>query len=236
MTFSFKRVYAIFQKDLKDLTKNIFVGTTLLIPVLLAVLYVKLGEQSIEIHFLVINLTFTTVAAFIQCTLIAEEKEKNTLRSLMLSPATTFEILGGKSLLSFIFTIVTVFICALITGYESKNIFIISLAIFISSLFYLELGTLLGLLTKSVMEASVVILPVMFLFGFGTMFQVLIEKYSQLSFLEYLPNIQLLELAKSVESGVGLLDVWIKFAVISGWVVAGGILVVIVYKNRAMDD
>lgn len=236
MTFSNRRVYAIFQKDLKDLTKNIFVGTTLLVPILLAVLYGKLGEHTIEIHYLVINLTFTSVAAFIQCTLIAEEKERNTLRSLMLSPATTLEILLGKSLLSFIFTIVTVIICALITGYESKNLFIISLAIFISILFYLELGTLLGLLTKSVMEASVVILPVMFLFGFGTMLQVLIEKYSQLSFLEYLPNIQLLKLAKSVEIGMGLIDVWMQLIVIAGWVVAGGILVVIVYKNRAMDD
>lgn len=34
--------------------------------------------------------------------LIAKEKEKNTLRGLMLSPASTLEILGGKSLLSFV--------------------------------------------------------------------------------------------------------------------------------------
>lgn len=98
----------------------------------------------------------------------------------MLSPATTGEILGGKSLVSFILTIVTVVICAKLTGYEPTNLLIISIAVFVSVLFYIALGTLLGLLSKSVAEASVLILPIMFVFGFGTMFQGLMEKYPQI--------------------------------------------------------
>lgn len=58
MTISWRRIYAIFQKDVKDLSKNIFVSTTLLMPIVLAIIYGRLEETSIEIHYLVINLAF----------------------------------------------------------------------------------------------------------------------------------------------------------------------------------
>src|SRR5690625_408667 len=107
MTFSLKRMNAIFQKDLKDLSKNIYVGTSLLMSIILAIFYGKMGEIPIEMHYLIINLALVAVAFFVQCAIIAEEKEKNTLRGLMFSPATLPEILGGKSLVSFILTCLT---------------------------------------------------------------------------------------------------------------------------------
>jgi len=193
-------------------------------------------EPSIQIHYLAINLAFTMVTAFVQCALIAEEKEKNTLRGLILSPASTFEILSGKSLLSLVLTIITVIICALITGYDPANFFIVALAIFISIFFYIALGTFLGLLTKSVMEASVIILPVLILFGLGTFLKALTEEYPQLSFIEYLPNIQLELLAAEVQNGAGIADVWSHLAVIAVWVVSACVLVVATYKKRARDE
>src|SRR5690625_5660955 len=77
----------------------------------------------------------------------------------MLSPATLPEILGGKSLVSFILTCLTIVLCAKLTGYEPASFPLIIIAIIISSLFYLALGTLLGLLSRSVIEASVIMLP-----------------------------------------------------------------------------
>jgi ABC-2 type transport system permease protein len=146
-------------------------------PFLLAFFYRKMDIISIETHFLIINLTFVAVAFFIQCAIIAEEKEKNTLRGLMLSPATLPEILGGKSLVSFLLTFITIFLCIKILGYEPANPTLIIIAMFISAIFYLALGTLLGLLSRTVVEASVIMLPVMFIFGFGSLLEVLIEKY-----------------------------------------------------------
>ncbi len=236
MTFSFFRTYAIFQKDLKDLSKNLFVGTSLLVPLVLAFFYSTFDEVTIDMHYMGINLTFAAVTAFLQCALLAEEKEKNTLRGLMLSPASPIEILSGKSLLSFIFTLLTVMVCAFFTNYEPKSFFIIALAIFISIIFYLALGTVLGLLTKSVMEASVAILPVMFLFGFGTLLQTLIISYPWLSFVEYLPNLQLIDLAKQVENGAGFFEVWKNLAVILVWGIVACISVASVYKKGSMDS
>lgn len=236
MTFSMKRMYAIFQKDLKDLSKNMYIGTSLIMPFLLAILYRNMDVTSIETYFLIINLSFVAVTFFIQCAIIAEEKEKNTLRGLMLSPATLPEILGGKSLVSFLLTIITIFICGKILGYEPTNPVLIAIAIIISALFYLALGTLLGLISRTVVEASVIMLPVMFIFGFGTFFGALIEDFPILVFTNYLPNIQLVDLANKVQLGAGITDVWTHLAIIFTWFVMTAILTVIVFKKREMDE
>ncbi len=236
MIFSINRAMAIFQKDVKDVTKNVFVGTTLLVPILMAIVYKNIGEVTLEIHYTVINLTFSSVAAFVQCTLIAEEKEKNTLRSLMLSPATTLEILGGKSVLTALITLLTIIISAVITGYTPSHLFIIVIALLISCLFYLALGTLLGLMTSSVMEASVAVLPVMFLFGFGTLLQQVSDKYPVLSVVDYLPNLQLLELAKKVEDGASFSSLSINLTIILMAGVLASALVFMIYKKRTLTD
>lgn len=83
---------------------------------------------SIETHYLIINLTFVAVAFFIQSAIIAEEKEKHTLRGLMLSPATLPEILTGKSLVSFVVTGVTLMLCITIASWVSMTTTIGSVA------------------------------------------------------------------------------------------------------------
>lgn len=46
---------------------------------------------------MIINMALILVATYVQSALVAEEKEKNTLRGLMLSPASIFEIFAAKA-------------------------------------------------------------------------------------------------------------------------------------------
>ena len=234
MTFSMKRMLAIFQKDLKDLSKNMFVGTTFILPFMMAILYRNI--EWMEGYYLVINLAFVSIAFFVQCALIAEEKEMNTLRGLMLSPATIPEILGGKSLVSFLLTILTIIICVKFIGYQPEHLGLISIALLLSLIFYLALGTMLGLLTKTVIEASVMMLPVMFIFGFSSFVPMLVEKYPALSFVEYLPSVQLIEFAKDIQAGSGFMDTWHYLLIILGWVILAIFLTITVYKKKELDD
>jgi len=235
MTFSMKRVNAIFQKDFKDISRNSAVSVTALMPLILAFVYGKMDNLTIEAHYMIINFSMVTVGSFVQCSLIAEEKEKNTLRGLMLSPASTLEILGGKSLLSLIASMVMVVIGAFLSGYQPENIFVITVAILLSSFFFIGLGTLLGLFAKSVMEASVIILPFMFIFGFGSMFTMFADKYPILKVIDYTPNMQLMDIAVKVESGVGLGGVWLNLGIIALWIVGVFALTVVVFKKQKMD-
>lgn len=235
MTFSLKRVGAILQKDYKDFTRNMATSIVIFMPPIMAAIYGRMGIGSIDSYYMLINLTFSMVATFVQCCLIAEEKEKNTLRGLMLSPASTAEILGGKSLLSFILTLGVILVSVFLVEYKPQNIAIIALAIILSSFFYIGLGTLLGLFANSVMEASVIVLPVMVIFSFGSFILELADQYPILTAAKNLPNIQLIELANKVEVGAGFNDIISNLGIIFLWVIAISILTVIVYRKRMVD-
>lgn len=236
MNYSMRRVNAIFQKDFKDLTRNSAVSVSALMPLVVAFVLGKMSDDiAIEGHYMIINLAMVIVATFVQCSLIAEEKEKNTLRGLMLSPASTLEILGGKSLLSLIATLITVVIGAFLSGYRPENILIIAIAIIFTTIFFLGLGTLLGLIAKSVMEASVIIMPFMFIFGFGTFFSMFADKYPIVKVLDYTPNMQLMDIAVKVENGAGLVNLWSHFGIITVWVVLIFILATVVFNKRMKD-
>lgn len=236
MNFSMRRVNAIFQKDFKDILRNSVVSVTMLMPLIMAFFVSKSSNDvSIELHYMIINLTLVTVGSFVQCCLIAEEREKNTLRGLMLSPASTLEILSGKSLLSFFTTMILIVASAFLTGYQPEKIVLIAIAIVFSSLFFIGMGTLLGLFAKSVMEASVIILPVMLIFGFGSMFTMFTEKYPILKVFDYTPNMQLIEIAVKVESGIGISGLWANFGIISLWIIVIYALAAFVFKKRKMD-
>lgn len=236
MTFSMKRVLAILKKDYKDISRNLYITTTLILPPVMALLANRTEGAGIDMYYMLISMALVLVGAYIQASLIAEEKEKNTLRGLMLSPASTFEIFAGKSLLSLLGTIAIVTLTIKLTDYRPQNIPIIIVALLLSAIFYLGIGTLIGLFTKSVIEASVVILPVVFLFSFGSFITTLIEKYTFLSFAEYLPNLQLVELAKRVENGDGISEVAVHLGVLLIWAIAIHLLAIFVYKKRMVDD
>ena len=235
MTFSWKRVNAILQKDFKDFSRNSAVSIIIFLPIILAAISGRMGIDSIQSHFMNINMAFAMVGTYVQCCLIAEEKEKNTLRGLMLSPASTLEILGGKSLLTFVLTIVVVFFSAYLSEYRPANMAIVALAVVLSSLFYIGMGTLLGLVAKSVMESSVIVLPVIGIFTMGSFVTAWTETYPILKVAEFLPNIQLIELAEEVELGASFVQVLPNLGIIGVWIIVIFALTVVVYRKRMVD-
>lgn len=235
MNLSIKRVNAIFQKDFKDFSRNWAVSMVIFLPLFMAAVYSRMGVDTLNAHYMVFNMTFALIATYVQCCLIAEEKEKNTLRGLMLSPANTSEILGGKSLLSFVLTIVILLGSALLAEYKPVNIGIIASALVVSSFFYIGVGTLLGLWARSVMESSIIVLPVLGIFSFGSFALPMAEQYPILNVLTYFPNSQLIEIAVKVEEGLGFGDVWSHFAIIIVWILAIAALTIAVYRKRMVD-
>lgn len=233
MTFSMKRSLAILQKDYKDLSKNLYVCFTLFLPLIMAAFYSRFGENSINAVYMVFNLTFTLVATYIQSALIAEEKEKNTLRGLMLSPASPLEIIGGKSLLSLISTLIILIGSGLLLEYQTGNLVAVGLALFLSCIFYIGMGTLLGLVTKSAMEASVAVMPIVLIFSFTSFLTPLMEEYP---ILKIMPNLQLVDLANKAQEGAGFVSVLFNLGIILLWGIVIHAFVYVVYKKRMVDE
>ncbi len=217
MNMSFTRIQAIFMKDYKEFSRNYAVSVMVFLPLILAFAYNKIGTSSIDAYFLPINLVFAVVTAYVQCCLIAEEKEKNTLRNLMLSPASLADILIGKSLFVFIVTVVVVSLAIFLVGYEPANLLILAIALLLSTVFYIALGTLCGLFAKTIMEASIIVMPVMFIFSFGPFALSLASVYPILELAKWLPSSQLVLLAEALEGPYTMMDCLIPIVTITVW-------------------
>ncbi|WP_102690957.1 ABC transporter permease [Rummeliibacillus pycnus] len=236
MNLSIKRMQAILLKDYKEFSRNMAVSSMVFLPLILAAIYSRMGVDTMQGLFMPINMTFSVVATYIQCSIIAEEKEKNTLRNLMLSPATIPEILIGKSMLTFIVTIIIVTGCMVLSEYNPGNLLIMIVALLLSTIFYIAVGTLLGLFAKTVMESSVIVLPVLFIFSLGPVVKVYIENYPILKVVEWLPSTQLIMLGESLETNWGIWDVIQPFIIIALWILIAIIATVSVYKKRMVDE
>jgi ABC-2 type transport system permease protein len=236
MNMSMKRIQAIFMKDYKEFSRNYAVSIMVFMPFALALFYNKMGMNTIGDYYMIINLTLAMVTAFVQSCLIAEEKESNTLRSLMMSPASIADILIGKSALVFSISAVVLAVTIYLLGYKPANILIIALALAVSVLFYIAIGTICGLFTKTVMEASVAALPVIAILSFGPMVLGLSEKYPIAGIAEWLPSTQLILLAEGLEAALPAKELVISFAVIIGWTIAAMIVANMLFKKRMTDD
>lgn len=235
MNMSFTRIQAIFMKDYKEFSRNYAVSVMVFLPLILAFAYNKIGTTSIDAYFLPINLVFAVVTAYVQCCLIAEEKEKNTLRNLMLSPASLADILIGKSLFVFIVTIVVVSLAIFLVGYEPANLFILAIALLLSTVFYIALGTLCGLFAKTIMEASIIVMPVMFIFSFGPFALSLASVYPILEWAKWLPSSQLVLLAEALEGHYTTMDCIIPIVTITAWSLLTWVITGFIYKKRMID-
>ncbi len=235
MTFSIKRVNAIFIKDWKDLQRNSYVIFTLAIPLVFAAWLGRIGEDNVAMSTYPINLALVIAGAFIQAAMVAEEKEKNTLRGLLLSPASTLEILVGKSSLSAVMTIVIIIGSIFLSGYEVPSILFFSISLLLGLIFYLAIGTILGLLSRTVMETSIIGMPVLILFGMSSMFKLMVENETLLKIIDYLPSEQLSAIWFDLSNGEGFSEIIENMLVLLLWAAVSIVITVIIYKKRRVD-
>ena len=235
MTFSLKRVRAIFIKDWKDLQRNSYILFTLAIPLALAAWIGRTGDNSGVFSTYPINLALIIAGAFIQAAMVAEEKEKNTLRGLLLSPASTAEIFVGKSALSALMTIVVIIGSIFLSEYEVPSPLLFAVSVLLGLVFYLSAGTILGLLSRTVMETSIIGMPVLIIFGMSSLVKTMAENKTLITIIDYLPNEQLNAIWFGLSSGEGINGIIENMLVLLVWVAVSIALTIMIYKRRRID-
>lgn len=233
MTFSMKRIQAIFIKDYKDLQRNGYVLFTALLPLFFA-FWLK-GDGNPEASGLIFNLALVMSGCFVQAALIAEEKEKNTLRGLLLSPASTMDILIGKSALSFIITALVLIGCILITDFSIQNAWIFILVNVMALCIYIGAGTLIGLLSRTVMESSLIGMPAMFLFGMGSLIPIAFDNDIVLEVLAYLPNFNYMDIIIELTPGQSFSAFSEGLIILAVWFIVTILATLFVYRRRQFD-
>lgn len=236
MTFSMKRVQAIFLKDWKELLKNSYILFTMAMPLALAAWMGRIGMDNTQFATMPISLSLVIAGCFVQAAMVAEEKEKNTLRGLLLSPANTIEILIGKSALTSTVTIAVIIGSIFLSEFKVPSIPAFILLVIFNLIIFILMGTILGLVSRTVMETSIIGMPIMIIFGMGTMVNSIVDSKIIQSILNYLPNeqfnIALLELGK----GGGILSISENLLILAAWCAATLFITIITYKKRRFDE
>lgn len=160
----FYKLKALFKLGIQDLLKNINVFIYVLLPLGFALLYSNLGFESKEYLFsLCVLVNIAMIPITLMGTIIAEEKEKNTLRTLMLNDVKGSEILLAKALICMLFVLINNIIIYFIIKLPMSNFLVyqgITLFVGIAVIFF---GAFVGLIAKNQMSAGLLSLPFMFL-------------------------------------------------------------------------
>lgn len=241
MNFSIKKVRALTLKEFKNFTKNSNVLLMSLLPILFSIIYTYIysgkaadGVPKIDILFLCLDMNLSMVASFVTAMLIAEEKEKNTLRTLLLSGVSSMEFLTGKVTVTFITTILTNIIVFFITGMETQYLgwFLLFSLLVVTSM--IVIGAIIGMLAPNQMSTSVIGLPVILLFFLVPMLADFNDNIRRVA--KFTPNYSMNLLLRHLFKGEALsgtdLPALITIAV---WIALTAILFAVTYSKVGID-
>lgn len=235
MTFSIKRVRAIITKDWKDLIKNYYILISILLPLGFAFMISRLGTDDASMLSMPINIALVMTGAFVQASMMAEEKEKSTLRVLLLSPATTLEIMMGKSVLSAVITSIVVAGSIIISGIKVPGLFFLSIMIILSLIIFISLGTIIGLISRTVMETSIVGLPILVIFIYGSVFGSMFDSSVVTKIITYLPTENFSAALMSLQGNGGFSEIKWNIVNLLIWAIFSVILAIFIYGKRRFD-
>ncbi|WP_367649431.1 ABC transporter permease [Paenibacillus sp. NEAU-GSW1] len=223
-------------KDYKEFSRNYAISITLIFPILFALLFKSASPPLTEAIGFLLNTSFVILTSLVQACLIAEEKERNTLRSLMMTPATTMDVLIGKSALVFVMSAVVLAISTYILGYEPASLWAFAAAILLSIILYIAAGTICGLFSKTLLEASLSILPVAIVFTAAPGGAFLADDYPIFKVLDYMPSSQLVHLLAVSNTGFTTGELLKPLLIILAWTVVLTIVSVVLYQRRLKDE
>ena len=184
-------IVAIFKKQLKDTLKNKTVLVQfVLFPVMTLIMNNAIKMQDMPENFFV-NLFATMYIGMAPLTsiasIISEEKEKNTLRVLIMSNVKPYEyLLGIGSYVWFACMLGGVVICAA-GGYNLQTSIVFMGIMAVGILTSLLIGAIIGIWSKTQMMATSIAVPVMMIFAFIPMlslFNSTVEKIAKVIYSE----------------------------------------------------
>ena len=169
---------ALLLKDFRLTLNNRSLLAVMLLPVLFAVIYTQMFGKASEsmspfmILILVTTMGMMMIGSASVGTSIAEEKEKKTLRSLMLSNVSGVEFLISKLIVIAIFNTLIMALSYLIVGTEITYLPTYMFLIFLTSISLMFISSVIGLYAPNQQAVGLIGMPIMFA-SFAPMFAML---------------------------------------------------------------
>ncbi|MFD3446646.1 ABC transporter permease [Microbacteriaceae bacterium 4G12] len=237
MEFSMHRLSAIIRKEFQDAGKNSQILLMAAMPLVLAFVYSRMNmhEARTMMTSFPVVMSLVMVGSFVQAMMIAEEKEKNTLRVLMLSPASPLEVLMGKSAITFLITMIICIVSLLFFGMPKANMFVLFTVLTISAILFIAIGTIIGLLSRAVTDTSIIGLPILMVLMMGPFFEMLFDNKIVSKIVSYMPTKHIMDSIYKVLEGKSFGAMSSNLLTIAIWTVVSVIACFFIYKKRRLD-
>lgn len=167
--------------------------------------------------------------------LLAEEKEKNTLRALMTSSVNGLEFFLGSIIPVFLAGAVLNFLLIPISGYSMQTTAIpmFTLVNILCMLISCVIGMLLGIFAKNQVTAGTLLSPVMMVFMLIPMFSMIIEVLKRIS--EFVFTGIMMELIMGLAMGRGVTITGLQLGVMGAELIAAIVLFMAAYKKNGFE-
>lgn len=239
-----RKTATLFEKDLKDVVKNPTMLVCCLLPVGFMLFYKNAvgggmeGEQAEAFSSMLVSwsllFTATMVASMATLNAIAEEKEKRTLRTLMLANVSAEQMLASRGLVTLLAIGVVDAACYLVIGQPPAGLPAFLAIGMAGSVPIVLLSLLLGLVARDQMSAGVLSMPIL-IAGIAPMFAQMVDGLSDIA--PYLPTGGMNELGLLLARGELLSpDAIMPVATTLAWVAVAAVAFALLYRRLARDN
>lgn len=233
----------LIKKDFRLMFTNKNMLIMILLPIGFAVLYQTIfgdvKEAGMPRNFVLtlcelLNLSAIPLTGLAM--MVAEEKEKNTLRVLMLSDVSALEYIFSKIIsvlvLMELITIVIFFITATQLSYLPMFLLVTT----VTSISMLLFGSVVGLLSKDQMSISTLSTPLMILFLIPPMFQNMNEVIDKIASI--VPTTRMMAIINDAMNGMSILsqEHLLDFGIILAWILLGVVTFAMMYRRKGFDN
>ena len=233
MNETIRRIKVIFWKEFIDQSKNPSIYILCLFPLLNAQMYsmMDIKSENLGISMAVcLNMAVVMITTAVIGILIAEEKDKNTLKTLMLAGVTPSEFIIGKGLFTFLLiSIINLCVFLLLRISANYALVFLGLGVLMSFLMIL-IGAIIGLFASNQTQVGIMATPILALFFMVPTLSLLgidIEIYAQV-----LPTYQVSNILTDMVRGGHIGDNLIGFGVIGVWILCTYIIFVRLFRFR----
>ena len=223
----------LFLKDWKDTLKNGNGMILAVLPLFFTLLYrmlpidgMPMPREFISLIGVLMNLALVPVALLSM--MIAEEKEKNTLRTLMLSNVGAVEFLTSTCLVVLVLLSVVNLAVFFLTGMALSALPLFLLVTTLTALCLMFLGAVIGLLCKNQMSTGTLASPVALLLMIPPMFAQMNDTVAKIA--QFIPTYSMIELLYMNGQPKAL-----PWMVIGVWLVGAFALFMLVYRKKRLD-
>lgn len=190
--------------------------------------------DKILILIMCVNMNLTLCGSFIIAMIIAEEKEKNTLRTLLLSGVSAIEFLTGKIVVTLLLTQLSNLALYFIIGFEIKYLAWFLLFTFLVSVSMIILGSLIGLIAPTQMSTGVIGMPILLLLLIIPMFADLNDTFKKIG--AFTPNYNMnLLITRIIQTGSLSFDYFKSIVTILVWIVLSVCAFLFTYSKVGID-